>query len=116
MQKVRIKSGEYEFVGVLLEDEAPKTCEVFKSMLPIKSQFIHVRWSGEGIWIPYGDLRTGLDYENHISHPAIGEMLFYLLSRRNQRDGDYFVLWEVLFCQSIRAVGGQSFSDYNGRD
>ena len=77
MQKVRIKSGEYEFVGVLLEDEAPKTCEVFKSMLPIKSQFIHVRWSGEGIWIPYGDLRTGLDYENHISHPAIGEMLLY---------------------------------------
>lgn len=25
MQKVRIKSGEYEFVGVLLEDEAPKS-------------------------------------------------------------------------------------------
>lgn len=36
-----------------------------------------MRWSGEGIWIPYGDLRTGLDYENHTSHPAKGEMLLY---------------------------------------
>lgn len=77
MQKVEIKSGGFRFVGQLLEDEAPKTCEVFKSMLPLKSSFIHVRWSGEGIWIPYGDTRTGLKYENHISHPAKGEMLLY---------------------------------------
>lgn len=77
MSKVEIKSGEYRFVGNLHEDKAPKTCEVFKKMLPLKSSFIHVRWSGEGIWIPYGDERTGLDYENHISHPSIGEMLLY---------------------------------------
>lgn len=77
MKQVKIVSGEYEFVGTLLTEEAPETCKVFESMLPIKSKFIHVRWSGEGIWIPYGDLRTGLDYENHISHPAIGEMLLY---------------------------------------
>ncbi|GAB1476136.1 DUF3830 family protein [Bacillota bacterium] len=77
MQKVKIKSGEYEFIGELQEEKAPKTCEMFKGMLPLKSRFIHVRWSGEGVWIPYGDFRTGLDYENHISHPAIGEMLLY---------------------------------------
>ena len=77
MQKVKIRSGEYEFIGELLEKEAPKTCQVFKNMVPLKSKFIHVRWSGEGVWIPYGDFRTGLDYENHISHPAKGEMLLY---------------------------------------
>jgi hypothetical protein len=77
LAKVRIRSGEYEFIGELLEDKAPKTCKAFKDMLPIKNKFIHVRWSGEGVWIPYGDFRTGLDYENHISHPAIGEMLLY---------------------------------------
>ena len=77
MSKVKITSGKYEFIARLLEEEAPKTCEVFKSMLPLRSKFIHVRWSGEGIWIPYGDTRTGLEYENHISHPAIGEMLLY---------------------------------------
>jgi hypothetical protein len=77
MQKVIIKSGEYRFVGELHEELAPKTCEAFKKMLPLSSKFIHVRWSGEGIWIPYGEERLGLQYENHISHPAKGEMLLY---------------------------------------
>ena len=77
MKKVEIKSGGFRFVGKLLTEEAPETCRVFENMLPLKSRFIHVRWSGEGIWIPYGDLRTGLDYENHTSHPAKGEMLLY---------------------------------------
>ena len=77
MKQVEIISGDYRFIADLLEKDAPRTCEVFEKMLPLKSQFIHVRWSGEGIWIPYGDLRTGLEYENHTSHPAIGEMLLY---------------------------------------
>lgn len=77
MKQVTITSGDFCFTGKLLTEEAPKTCEVFERMLPLKSSFIHVRWSGEGIWIPYGDLRTGLDYENHTSHPAKGEMLLY---------------------------------------
>ena len=77
MKKVEIRAGDFCFIGQLLEEEAPKTCKVFEEMLPLKSQFIHVRWSGEGIWIPYGDMRTGLDYENHTSHPAKGEMLLY---------------------------------------
>ena len=42
-----------------------------------KKEGIIVRWSGEGVWIPYGDLRLGLDYENHTSHPSKGEMLLY---------------------------------------
>ena len=77
MTKVRITSGDYCFIAELLEEEAPKTCEAFKKMLPLKSEMIHVRWSGEGVWIPYGDLRLGLDYENHTSHPSKGEMLLY---------------------------------------
>lgn len=77
MSRVLIKSGKYEFVGRLQTDTAPETCRVFLSMLPMRSKFIHVRWSGEGIWIPFGELRTGLSLENHISHPAKGEMLFY---------------------------------------
>ena len=77
MKYVEIKAGSFTFKGRLLTDEAPETCRVFEEMLPLKSQFIHVRWSGEGIWIPYGDQRTGLSYENHTSHPAKGEMLLY---------------------------------------
>ena len=49
MEKVEIKSGEYIFTGKLLTEEAPETCRVFKEMLPLRSRFIHVRWSGDGI-------------------------------------------------------------------
>ena len=77
MSKVKIRSGEFTFIGQLLEEEAPKTCAAFKQLLPLSNRFIHVRWSGEGLWIPYGDVRLGLDYENHTSHPAKGEFLLY---------------------------------------
>ena len=56
---------------------APKTCAKFTSLLPYQSQIIHVRWSGEGCWIPLGDLDLGLGYENHTSHPAPGDVILY---------------------------------------
>jgi hypothetical protein len=46
-------------------------------MLPLSSQIIQARWSGESAWIPFGDLELGLAYENHTSHPAPGELLLY---------------------------------------
>lgn len=65
-------------IAVLEEENAPKTCEVFKKMLPLKEKMIHVRWSGQGVWIPYGEERTGLEYENNTSHPQKGQMLLYI--------------------------------------
>lgn len=78
MTEVKVKIAGVEFNAVLEEEKAPKTCEVFKKMLPLKSQVIHVRWSGQGVWIPYGDERTGLDYENNTSYPQKGQMLLYI--------------------------------------
>jgi hypothetical protein len=46
-------------------------------MLPFKSKIIHVRWSGEGCWIPLGELDLGLTYENHTSFPAPGDIIVY---------------------------------------
>jgi hypothetical protein len=77
MTKLRITAGGYEFTGKLEEERAPKTCEVFKNLLPLENKLIHVRWSGQGMWIPYGDLRLGLEYENHTSYPSKGEFLLY---------------------------------------
>ena len=59
------------------EKAAPKTCARFKSLLPYKERIIHVRWSGEGCWIPLGDLDLGLGYENHTSFPAPGDIILY---------------------------------------
>ena len=32
--------------------------------MPFVSKVIHVRWSGEGSWMPLGDLDFGVAYEN----------------------------------------------------
>jgi hypothetical protein len=46
-------------------------------MLPIRARLIHARWSGEAMWIPGGNVRLDLAYENNTSHPAPGEILLY---------------------------------------
>ena len=46
-------------------------------MLPFKSRVIHSRWSGEAVWIPLGEMDTGLQFENHTSHGSRGDFLFY---------------------------------------
>ena len=77
-KKLKISSGEYVFSAVLENEMAPNTCEIFEKMLPFENKIIHVRWSGEGVWVPMGDTRIdGLEYENHTSHPSKGEVLIY---------------------------------------
>ncbi len=77
MTTVRITAGPYQFEARLEEQAAPKTCAKFLTLLPYRQQIIHVRWSGEGCWIPLGDVDFGLPYENHTSHPAPGDMILY---------------------------------------
>src|ERR1700747_1418092 len=77
MTALTIEAGPFTFAGRLAEEKAPKTCAVFRRLLPYRQKIIHVRWSGEGCWIPLGDLDLGLGYENHTSHPAPGQLLLY---------------------------------------
>jgi hypothetical protein len=74
---IEIIAGPFTFKAKFEEADAPKTVAKFKSLLPYKERIIHVRWSGEGCWIPLGDLDLGLGYENHTSHPAPGQFLLY---------------------------------------
>jgi hypothetical protein len=77
MTVVSIKAGPYEFEAQAENELAPVTCAKFLHMLPYRQQIIHVRWSGEGCWIPLGDFDFGLSYENATSHPAPGEIILY---------------------------------------
>ena len=77
MTTLHIKAGPYDFEARMEEEAAPKTCARFLSLLPYREQIIHVRWSGEGCWIPLGDLDLGLGYENHTSFPAPGDIIVY---------------------------------------
>jgi len=77
MTAIRIKAGPFTFLARMEEAAAPKTCAIFRKLLPYKQRIIHVRWSGEACWIPLGDLDLGLTYENHTSFPAPGEVIVY---------------------------------------
>ncbi len=77
MTKLKITAGPFTFGARLEEEAAPKTCAAFRKLLPYHEKIIHVRWSGEGCWIPLGDLDLGLSYENHTSYPAPGEIILY---------------------------------------
>ena len=77
MSLVRITSGDIVFTARFEEEKAPKTCAVFAQLLPYRERIIHVRWSGEGVWIPLADRDFGLGYENHTSYPAPGQFILY---------------------------------------
>jgi hypothetical protein len=59
------------------EENAPTTVETVRRLLPLDAQVIHVRWSGESLWIPLGELDVGLRAENATTYPAPGQLLFY---------------------------------------
>ena len=77
MDKLHITAAGHVFEGRFETAAAPKTVAVFRKLLPYENKIIHVRWSGEAVWIPLGDLDLGLTYENHTSYPAPGQMIVY---------------------------------------
>ncbi|HSK53292.1 MAG TPA: DUF3830 family protein [Clostridia bacterium] len=77
MGTLRIEVGDLHFSARWEEADAPATVAAIRAMLPIDSKLIHCRWSGESTWIPFGDFRPGLEFENHTSHPAPGQLAIY---------------------------------------
>jgi hypothetical protein len=72
-----ITASDFEFKARFEENAAPATVAAFRRMLPLESKIIHVRWSGEGGWIPMGDLDVGIGAENATRYPNPGELVFY---------------------------------------
>ena len=72
-----ISVGGFEFAARLEDADAPATITAFRGLLPLESKLIHVRWSGEAGWIPFGDLELGLRPENATCYPHPGEIVLY---------------------------------------
>lgn len=77
MTNLIVTAGDFRFDARLEEDAAPQTCAAFRKLLPYVGQIVHVRWSGEGVWIPLGETDFGVGYENHTSYPAPGQIILY---------------------------------------
>ncbi len=77
MSQIRLKAGPFEFLGTFEEKHAPKTCAAFRRHLPFSGKIVHVRWSGEGVWMPLGDLDFGVGFENNTCYPSPGQIILY---------------------------------------
>ncbi len=75
--QLRITVASFTFVARMEDEAAPLTCAAFRALLPYQQRIIHARWSGEACWIPMGDFKLDVPYENHTSHPSRGDILFY---------------------------------------
>jgi hypothetical protein len=96
---LRIRVGDLAFEADW-EPNAPLTRAALEPWLPIRSQLIHCKWSGESTWIPFGDQRPDVGFENHNSHPAPGELLIYT--------------GEISECEILFPYGACSFSSRVG--
>ncbi|MBA2275704.1 MAG: DUF3830 family protein [Chloroflexi bacterium] len=76
MGDLSIHVGDLHFTA-RWESDAPRTVARIREMLPLRNKLIHCRWSGEGCWIPFGDLDLGTGWEKHTSHPAPGDLIVY---------------------------------------
>jgi Protein of unknown function (DUF3830) len=76
MLRIRITAAGFPFVAEPVA-EAPATVAAFLRLLPYRQKLIHVRWSGEAVWVPLGDFQLGVGFENHTRHPSVGDVLFY---------------------------------------
>ncbi len=77
LMDIVITAGPFRF-GARFEDaQSPKTCAMFRGLLPYSEKIIHVRWSGEACWIPLGGQEFGVGFEDPTSFPAPGQVIFY---------------------------------------
>ena len=77
MAEVVITVGPFTLTATLETEAAPLTCAAFRRMLPLNEQLLHVRWSGQAVWLPLGELNLDVPHENATSYPAVGQILLY---------------------------------------
>ena len=77
MSDLIVTIGGNEFRARFELEKSPDTCKAFKSALPFVNKIIHVRWSGEAVWIPLSDLQFGVGYEDATSYPAPGQIILF---------------------------------------
>ena len=77
LQAMKIEIDGQRFDAVLETEKAPATCTAFQRAMPFESRIVHVRWSGEAVWIPLGETDFAVGYEDATAYPAPGQILLY---------------------------------------
>jgi hypothetical protein len=107
MTDLSIRVGDLNFTA-RWEPDAPQTRDAITALLPLRSKLIHCRWSGEGCWIPFGEDRLPVGYENHTSHPAPGDVIVYT---GHLSEGEILVAYgAVMFSSKLGQLAGNHFA------
>lgn len=77
MSGVTITAGEWRFEARFEDGQAPRSCDALRRLLPFRSRVVHVRWSGEAVWVPMGEMHLDLPPESATAYPAPGQILLY---------------------------------------
>ncbi len=79
--------------------------------MPFKSQVVHVRWSGEGMWIPLGDMDFEVGYEDATAYPAPGQILLY---PKGKSETEILIAYgSVQFASKAGVLAGNHFATIN---
>jgi hypothetical protein len=107
MGQLSIRVGDLNF-SARWEAAAPKTRDALRPLLPLRHMLIHCRWSGEGCWIPFGDSRLPVGFENHTSHPAPGDVIVYT---GDLSEGEILIAYGAVdFSSKLGQLSGNHFA------
>jgi hypothetical protein len=113
VSELSIRVGDLNF-NARWEAAAPKTRDALRRLLPLNQKLIHCRWSGEGCWIPYGDEKLPVGFENNTSHPAPGEIIVYTGA---ESEGEILVAYGAVdFSSKLGQLSGNHFATIVGVD
>ena len=106
-----VEINKHKFNAVFEIEKSPKTCNSFKKLLPYNNQAVHVRWSGEGMWIPLGDFDLGVQYEDATMYPSPGQIIFY---PKGKSETEILIAYgSVAFGSKAGPLAGNHFATIN---
>ena len=96
------------FDAVLETKKSPASCAAFQRAMPFESKIVHVRWSGEGVWIPLGEMDFEVGYEDATAYPAPGQILLY---PRGKSETEILIAYgSVHFASKAGTLAGNHFA------
>jgi len=110
---MKIHIAEQVFDAVFETEKSPATCAAFEKAMPFESKIVHVRWSGEGVWIPLGDMDFAVGYEDATAYPAPGQILLY---PKGKSETEILIAYgSVHFASKAGSLAGNHFATISGR-
>lgn len=105
---MKIIIGEHSFEAKFETQKSPATCAAFECVMPFASQIVHVRWSGEAVWIPLGDRDFAVGFEDATAYPAPGQVLLY---PRGKSETEILIAYgSVHFASKAGTLAGNHFA------